>query len=321
VIVCFINCRTTGTEYRVLSKLSATLNVAIPFTGLALGEVFDRFKKGLDSQNILFIIALDEVDEIIKKRGDKLLYELTRINENLNSSKVSLIGISNDLKFKEFLDPRVLSTLSEEEIVFPPYNADEIRNILLERSKIAFHKDVINDGAIMLCSALAASEHGDARRALDLLRVAGELAERKGDTIIFERHIREAQERIEHDRLTTTLKSLPIHSKIVLSSVFIFTKSNMSYSITGDIYNLYCEICNELNIDQLTQRRVSGLINELDIFGILNSRVVSLGRYGRTKKISLSISQSIIKKVFYGDERMKIITNYKPKYNILKQKF
>ena len=44
------------------------------------------------------------------------MYELTRINETLTKSKVAIIGISNDLRLKEFLDPRVFSSLSEEEL-------------------------------------------------------------------------------------------------------------------------------------------------------------------------------------------------------------
>jgi cell division control protein 6 len=311
---CFVNCRLSGTEYRVFSNLCASINVKVPFTGLAVGEVFDRFKKNLESQKVLLVIALDEIDAIVKRRGDVLLYELTRINESLCNSKVVIIGISNDLKFKELLDPRVLSTLSEEEIIFRPYDADELQDILQDRVKIAFHEGTITEGAIKLCAALAAAEHGDARRALDLLRVAGELAERKGDKHVSEDHIRQAEKRIEHDRVIETLKSLPTHPKIVLLSVYFLTKFSIARSITGDIYNLYCELCEEVGISPLTQRRVSGLISELDITGLLNSRVISLGRYGRTKKISLAVPRRLVRKVFLGEERFKELMEYVPRY-------
>ncbi len=314
VKVCFVNCRLAGTEYRVFQSLCSTLDIRVPFTGLALGEVFDRFKGGLDKKKVLFIIALDEIDAIIKNRGDVLLYELTRINESLQTSKVAILGISNDLRFKELLDPRVLSSLSDEEMVFRPYNADELQDILQDRAHLAFENGVLADGAIKLCAALAAAEHGDARRALDLLRVAGEVAEREGDVCILEDHVRTAQKRIEYDRIVETLKSLPAHSKVVLLSVYLFTKSDINRSMTGDIYNLYCELCQQLGIMALTQRRVSGLINELDIIGLLNSRVISLGRYGRTKKISLGISHKVIKEVFLEDERLSAMVDYTPSY-------
>lgn len=180
---CYVNCRMAGSEYRVFASLCQSLGVQIPFTGLSVGEVFDRFTVGLDLSGIVFMVVLDEADALIKMRGDSLLYELTRMNELLKRSKVTLIGISNDLRLKEFLDPRVLSSLSEEEMVFRPYDAGELRNILGERAKVAFIEKALSGSALGLCAALAAAEHGDARRALDLLRVAGEVAERRGQVL------------------------------------------------------------------------------------------------------------------------------------------
>ena len=134
--------------------------------------------KVLDGRATLMIVVLDEIDFLVKKHGDELLYRLTRANEELSSSKISVIGITNDLKFVDNLDPRVRSSLGEVELVFPPYNASQLEDILNDRARIAFRPGVIRSGVISLCAALAAREHGDARRALDLLRVAGEIAER-----------------------------------------------------------------------------------------------------------------------------------------------
>lgn len=310
---CYVNCRWVGTEYRVLSALCYALGVKVPFTGLALGEVFDRFRKGLDTQNGVFIAVLDEIDALVKTRGDTLLYELTRVNETLHLGKTSIVGISNDLRFKDFLDPRVLSSLSEEETVFRPYDAAELRDILLDRAKSAFLDGVLSDSAVSLCAALAAAEHGDARRALDLLRVAGELTEREGAKIITEEHVRRAETRIEHDRVVEALKDLPVHSKLVLFGVYLLVKANITRAITGEIYEIYCELCEQAGLTPLTQRRVSGLINELDVLGLLNTQVVSMGRYGRTKKIRLGVPRSIIRSAFTGDERLRHLIKYAPK--------
>lgn len=310
--VCYINCRLFRTEYRILARLCNTLGSPVPFTGLAAGEVFERFKTALDHKNLLYIVVLDEVDALIKLRGDGLLYELTRINEDLHNSKLSIIGVSNDLRFKELLDPRVLSSLSEEELVFPPYNASELRDILLDRVTLAFGSNALLGGAIGLCAALAAAEHGDARRALDLLRVSAEIAEREQVKTIMEVHVRKAEKRIEHNRVVEALTDLPIHTKLVVFSVFLLNKKSRK-SITGDIYEVYCELCSETSMIPLTQRRISGLINELDTMGILNSRVVSMGRYGRTKKISLGIACSLIKSVFLKDIRLRRLNVYTPR--------
>ena len=64
---CYINCRMTGSEYRVFAALSQSVGLSIPFTGLSVGEVFDRFRTGLDHSRIIFIVVLDEVDALIKE--------------------------------------------------------------------------------------------------------------------------------------------------------------------------------------------------------------------------------------------------------------
>lgn len=309
-----INCRLAGTEYRVLSHLCAALGVSVPFTGLAAGEVFDRFKEGVDSNEVVLLMVLDEIDALVKARGDVLLYELTRINGLLHKSKVSIIGISNDLRFKEFLNPQVLSSLSEEEIVFKPYDASELRQILLGRAKLAFIDGVLSDGVIDLCAALAAAEHGDARRALDLLRVAGELAEREKSPNVTQSHVRRAEKRIEHDRVAEALRGLPLHSKLVLCSTYLLSTTAADRAVTGDIYAVYSELCNQTRLKPLTQRRVSGLINELDAIGLLNAQVVSMGRYGRTKKIRMSIPRSTVRDVFTSDDRLERLISYAPKH-------
>lgn len=310
---CYVNCRIAGSEYRVFANLCKSIGVSVPFTGLSGGEVFDRFRIGLDASGIIFIIVLDEIDVLIKPRSDRLLYELTRINEALGKSKLSLVGISNDLRLKEFLDPRVLSSLSEEEIVFRPYDANELRNILFERVASAFYDGALSDSALSLCAALAAAEHGDARRALDLLRVAGEVAERNSSSVVVEEHVREAEKHIEHNRVVEALKNLTLHSKLVVLSVYHLNKVDVHRAITGDIYEVYSELCGELGITPLTQRRLSTLVNELDSMGLLNAKVISMGRYGRTKKIRLEITRTLIRDVFTDDDRIGCLNNYVPK--------
>lgn len=311
--LCYINCRLAGSEYRAFANMCQTLGVHVPFTGLSTSEVFDRLRMSLDQSGAVFVVVLDEADALIKARGDTILYELTRMNEFLQRGKVTLVGISNDLRLKEFLDPRVLSSLSEEEMVFRPYDAGELKNILAERAEAAFADKTLSDSAVGLCAALAAAEHGDARRALDLLRVAGEVAERKGARIVTEEHVREAEKHIEHNRVVEALENLTLHSKLVTLSIYHLDKLSSRGAITGEISEVYNELSGEVGVTPLTQRRLSTLINELDTMGLLNARVVSMGRYGRTKKIRLEIQRSLIRDVFMGDDRISRLVEYHPK--------
>jgi cell division control protein 6 len=286
----------------------------VPFTGLASGEVLDRFRNSIIGGKRSLVVVLDEIDALVKRqRDDNLLYELTRINESLKGSWVGIVGISNDLHFKDLLDPRVLSSLSEEELVFRPYLADELYDILLARAKSAFLPNALLDPALRLCAALAAGEHGDARRALDLLRVAAELAEREGGATVDEDHVRLAQQKIEADRVDEALKSLPLHSKVVLVATHLASGRIQEGAVTGDVYDVYKELCGVTNVEPLTQRRVSGLLNELDVMGILNARVVNLGRYGRTKKIRLGIPSKELSDAFSHETLVSSLMSYTPK--------
>lgn len=145
---------------------------------------------------------------------------------------------------------------------------------------------------------------------MDLLRVAGEVAERAGAKTITEDHVRQAEKHIEHNRVIEALNNLTLHSKLVLLSVYHLNKSS---STTGEIYDIYNELCGEMGAGLLTQRRLGTLVNELDSMGLVNAKVVSMGRYGRTKKIRLEISRGLIKEVYGSDNRFNQILNYSPK--------
>ncbi len=174
----YINTRIAGTEYRTLWEVANNLEIPVPETGLSIGEVTKRIFSGIQSRSLNIILVLDEIDYLINTYGDDILYQFTRAD--VVPGFLSIVGISNDLKFKDSLNPRVLSSLGEEELVFPPYTVDELRAILAERASVAFRPGVVPSSTINLCAALAGSEHGDARRAVDLLRIAGEVAEREG---------------------------------------------------------------------------------------------------------------------------------------------
>lgn len=300
ITIIYLNCklkRVADTEYRMLAQLAKEFGLDVPPTGLPTDEVYKIFLQYIDRKKGLLIIVLDEIDQLVKKSGDELLYNLTRINSELKNIELSIIGISNDLLFMENIDPRVKSSLSEEELVFPPYNAVQIQDILRERSGLAFDLDVIKEGVIEKCAAYAAREHGDARRALELLRVAGELAERKNKNFIELDDIDDAEEKIEKDKVLDLVHTQPKQFQLTLLSILDVSESSEDAIFTGDIYEIYKDYCKKVALKPLTQRRVSDIIAELDMCGIINARVVSKGRYGRTREIRMGIPQLTIQNI------------------------
>jgi len=296
----YLNCKlkkVSDTEYRILAELIKKLGGEVPSTGLPTQAVYTQFIEMIDEKKQLVVLILDEIDQTVKKISDNFLYNLTRLNSELTKSQLILVGISNNLTFLDEIDPRVKSSLSEEEVVFPPYNALQIQDILMKRSEEAFQKEILEDGVLSKCAAYAAREHGDARRALDLLRVAGELAEREGNNKVCLKHIDEANNKIERDKILDTIASEPKQFQLVLYSIIQLAESRKGNPFfTGDVYNFYEDICKKEKIEILTQRRVGDIIQEFDMLGIINVRVISKGRGGRMREIKLAISNNILDK-------------------------
>ncbi|HIH40483.1 MAG TPA: ORC1-type DNA replication protein [Halobacteria archaeon] len=304
----YLNCEMVDTQYRVLSNLLSYYGEDVPLAGWPTDKLYSKFVECIERKRQIAIIVLDEIDKLVKKGGDDLLYNLSRINGDLKNSKVSLIGISNDLKFTKYLDSRTLSSLGHEEIVFPPYNAEQLRDILNNRAKIAFNEGVLSEEVVPLCAAIAAQEHGDARKALDLLRMAGEMAERNNDVKITEEHVRKGKEKLEVDGTTEVIKTLPVHSKILIYSILLLEKCKKRGMITGEVYSLYERLCNVVHIERLTYRRAADLISELETLGLINTVLISKGRYGRTKNISLAVDIDTVERAIQDDERLQSIT-------------
>ena len=313
----YINCEVVDTQYRLLQNIANHFiddwSERIPFTGWPTDEVFAKLKQMIEKQGGVTVIILDEVDKL---KGDEALYNLSRINSDLENSRVSIVGISNDLKFTEFLDPRVKSSLGEENMIFPPYDAGDLTDILNQRIELALREEAIEGEVVPLCSALAAQEHGDARRALDLLRMSAELAERAKSPRITKKHVRLAQNKIEIDRITEVVRTLPTQSKLLLLAILLQEKHNIKTGTTGaittgEVYEIYKDLCKKTRTDILTQRRVTDLISELDMLGVVTARVISKGRYGRTRDIKMSSETENIMNILKEDEVFKNLSNYK----------
>jgi archaeal cell division control protein 6 len=297
ITVTIVNAKTANTSYKVLYDIAEDMGInkidkklKVHFTGLSMGEATVRILEYIKKKNLHVILVIDEIDSLVSRNGDDILYSFTRANERLlENGFISLIGISNSLTFKDKLDPRVRSSLSEEELIFNPYTVLQLREILNERSQLAFNEGAISQSSINLCAAVAGKENGDARKAIDLLRVAAEIAERERAKIVIEKHIREAQEKIEKDTNYEVIKNSTTHTKLVVLSIL---KSQTG--MTGDVYDIYTSLCKIIEQEILTQRRITQIVSELDQLGLITSNVVSHGRYGRSQIIKIAVSTNTI---------------------------
>ncbi len=298
----YTNSKEETTLYGLLVSFGRQLGMGdkeLPWTGISISDVFRRILNKIDLLGANVVLVIDEIDflaRLISKGSKDVLYHITRSNERLQTGSLTLIGISNDLTFKDQLDPRVISSLGEEEIVFPNYSMDQLRSILSDRIKAAFLPGLVEESASALCAAMAGKEHGDARRAIDLMRVAGEIAERDQAGAVTQEHIREAYQKIEEEKEVTALRSYPLHEKLVIMAVM---RSNGS--TTGGIYSAYRGLCRNIRQKELTQRRITQMLSEIEMSGIISGRLVHQGIHGNTKKFKLTISPNTVRDTLKED--------------------
>ena len=289
-----------GRQLGLKSKKTPNDKLWLPSTGLSISEVFNRILYIIEKNKINTVFVIDEIDHLAKlvdKTGKDILYSITRANLKLKNGSLSLVGISNDVRFKEELDPRVISTLSEEEIVFPAYETNEIKEILEDRVPIAFEKNVVSAGALNLCASMACRQHGDARRAIKLLNVAAKTAELNQANLITDEHVRLASQRIEVDKESQQLDAFSLHEKLLV--ITIMKSPNIS---TGDIYSAYKSLCKIIHQNELTQRRITQMLSEIELSGLISGRMIHQGIHGNTKKFNLTVSPELVKNTLKSKE-------------------
>lgn len=291
---CYINCRTHSSKYRVLIKAVQEFYPADNFMGYSAAFIHDKIIEHA-VQGRELVLVLDEIDMV--KDVDDLVYELTRANDELKKGSVSIIGISNNLRFKDNLDPRTKSSLCEHEMVFPPYDANELREILKQRVELAFKPKTVASSAIGLAAALAASESGDARTAVMLLLRAGEIADRSGAERITDEEVKKAKSRVEDELILDMVCTMPRHQKLVLYTIAKLSTERNLRKITGEaergvlysgeVYDEYCRIAKHFNEGAVSSRWYRQCISELELYGIILTTASGKGVKGQTRFIKL----------------------------------
>jgi len=275
----WVSCENLSSSYQVAVALVNELRRGqgqdrISTTGYSQQRVFDLLYEELDSLGGTVVIVLDEIDNI--GQSDDILYGLPRARSNdyVDDVRPVIVGISNDFQFRENLSPKVKDTLAEKEILFPPYDANQLRSILRPRAEKAFHDGVLNPGVIPKTAALAAQRHGDARKAIRLLRHAGDYAKNNNIGEVREDHLELAQEQAEVERLKELIAGLPPHSKYVLYALANLTKETDDGDVwfrTTVIYDIYTKVCEAEGTDTLTTDTIRGLLSELAFLEVTES--------------------------------------------------
>lgn len=274
----FQTCSGHKSSYQIVCSLVEYLTGEDP-NGLRARKAYDMFYDALDSVGGTVTIILDEIDNI---NDDTLLYELPRARDNghIEEAQVSVIGISNDSSFQDNLSPKVKDSLNEEEINFPPYEADQLRPILRRRVEKAFVDGVVNDATIRLCAAYAAQDKGSARQAIRYLYRAGDLAANNDDDRVTEEHAREAEEIVDRKNITESIRHLTVQDHLALVAVTALESEGENPARTRQVYSVYKNLAREIDADAIAMRRVRDHLQELDMIGIISGAKKAGGSRG-----------------------------------------
>lgn len=294
----YVNCRTHNSKYRVMLKLNQELCPNDNFLGFSYAFVYENLLSHCNNTGKQLIIVLDEVDLV--KDLDDLIYALCRGNDELAKGGMSIIGISNNVFFKERLDPRTKSSLCEKEMVFKPYNARELKEILKQRALLSFKENTVQESALNCAAAIAAQESGDARTAVMLLQRAGEIADEKNSLKVGFEEVEHAKKRVEEEITYSLISSLPEQQKLVLQAIawlssqkkgvqgFNVNPKTANALFSGEIYDSYCSQAKELGFSTISARWFQEIINELEMYGFITTMQSGKGIRGNTRLIRLA---------------------------------
>jgi cell division control protein 6 len=293
--ISYINCKIYNSRYRVLNKVVSDHLPTYAKRGYGTVDLYEKLTNWIEEDNKILVIILDEVDVV--KDLDDLIYTLTRINSDIKAGGVTIIGVSNRVSFKESLDPRSLSTLYETELVFPPYYATELYEIIKDRAATGLKGDVINEDVLHFIAASAAREGGDARLSLKILSKSGELAEERSSDKITMRDAEEASKIADNDIVYELIGTLPEHHKLVLYSIALLTQSGGTYKkltdgvdtylFSGEVYSRYKSLSESLHKEPKSERWYRKYLSELEMQGLVASFESGKGIRGHTKLIKL----------------------------------
>ena len=283
----YVNCREIKTEYKVLRTILSDLNVPFPKTGLSTSDAYEKLKEILKKP---VLVVLDEIDVLVKNAGDDLLYNFSR------NEKVTIVGISNDPTFIDLLDARTLSSLKRKEIVFKPYNATQLQEILRQRAVLAFNEGVLNDDVIPLCAAFAMNYYGDARKAVELLHLSGKIAVMEGSETVSADHVRKAIKELERSSILDLIRSLPNTQRCVLYVLLKLFERQRTVTLS-EVVKAYELVKDKLGFPDVSYKTISRILNEFETYGITSGKVVGKGRgKGVSKTIVLKVSIDTLKR-------------------------
>jgi len=267
--------------------------------GIPIEYMQARIVEAIEEYDGYLCLLIDEADNI-RPNSDAFLTFLGKTLPRKVGCKLILILLTNRLDWEKTLDPRILSFLKKTDIIFEPYNAIDLLEILNLRVEKALDRKKVDEGALKKIAAFASRETGDARKAVELLTKAVKIAEETTGRLT-ESEVDIAADMLEVDKTEELIRALAPQQRLALKACCLATAKENKKVSTGQAYQVYARVCRDEKMGPLTQRRFSELIGSLDLYGLINARVISKGRYGNTREISSSLPTEVVERFLGSD--------------------
>lgn len=326
VTMVYIECNSANKSYHVLTTaLKKLKNLDQKPKGKTIDNLYTDLFEYMNGNGGTYIYILDEIDRIRDDQDDELniLYKLPRAHssEDLNDDVCcSVIGISNDRRFKSELSSRIKDALYEKEIDFPPYTCDQLQRILYRRAVkglnntqpvtdddgvvVGINSSVVDDEVIRACAENAERERGSARQAIDLLGQAATFAhDQRTDRITIE-HVREAQREVNKNYIKNMLEDLTTDDLLTLCGVLYLEARGETPARTNKVHTYYATYADSLGETALVQRRMRDRLQDLKLTGVINmEKKVGGSRGGKRWEAELSIPLDETIEILRDDEK------------------
>lgn len=279
VIPVHINCQIDGTRYSIFYRIYKKIfGVSPPTSGISFKRLFDKIANELASREVVLIVALDDVSYLFpEKEIDHVLYTLLRSHESLSGFRAGVIAAHSEPSMRYILDPRVESVFRPEQILFTPYQRDEIFAILSRRAQLGFYPGVLSQEVLDAVVSLTA-ESGDLRVGIDLLKRSGLEAERRASRSISEEDVRKAFESSRFLHLEHAIRALSRDERILLR---IIAEQPEGKAQSGELYSRYHEITHA------GYTKFYEILKRLETMRLLETSFTGSGMRGRSRIIRL----------------------------------
>jgi len=286
-----INCRECkGSPFQILQRTILEFYPHFPRRGYSAEDILKMLMDVLDEQNAYLILAMDELDALIRSAGSDPIYGLTRVQEGRLGApqRLSLLCILRQPEYLDMLDPSTRSTLQRNLIQLEEYSANQLKDILSDRIALAFRSGTVSEQTLGFVADSAASEGGDARYAIELLWRAGKYADASESPMILPEHVRKAAVSIYPVVRKDMISSLGLHEKLFLLGVARHLKqTGNAYLSMGDAEEAYGVVCEEHNEKRRGHTQLWKYVKELTALGIIETEISSIGQRGKTTLIGL----------------------------------